>query len=181
MRHVLNSSECTFPLPAPSLLKLHGSVNYFPHGVDMMGVTSSGNGWRMEGPGPHDVGGAINTLRLGDELRSHYREASDNNRWRSPLIAHYAPEKPPHLHARLRDLPKFWQQWVADSQAVIMIGVATESDDPHIWNVFQNWSGHVYDVNPNASARLRGCLGDRYHHLPEKFVDAVDRYLPRLL
>ena len=178
LRQVLNVKDSSFPLTAPSVLKLHGSVNYFSL-VDLMGYRNDGPGFRDEGP--HAIAGAIHAERLGDALRSYYREASESDSWRSPFIAHYAPGKPPNLTGRLRQLPQLWQQWVADSTAVIMIGVATESEDSHIWGVFHNWPGHVYDVNPNASRRLKRVLGDRYHHLPGKFVDAVDRYLPQLL
>jgi hypothetical protein len=179
LKQVLNHHECDFPLKMPSLLKLHGSVNYFPLG-DMMGATSINSGQRFEDEGPHDVEGAIHAERIGDPLQSYYREASAKNSWRWPLIAHYAPRKPPHLHPRLRDLPKFWRKWVTDCKAVIIIGVNTLPDDPHIWDVFDDWEGHVYFAGSQGD-RLQEKLGDRYHHIGDKFQEAVDNHLEGVL
>lgn len=170
MRHVFTSDDCKHPLESPTVLKLHGSVNYSP------GVT-------MNNCYPRTITAPMQAINMGDELRAFYASARAEGWCESPLIAHYAPGKPYNLNRRLEDLPSYWQSWVQECEAVFIIGVNTTPDDWHIWRAFSGaWQGHVYYVGVRADGhRLEQLLGDRFHHLADTFEAAAEHEILKVL
>lgn len=160
-RYLKGICQLTHPLEAPTILKLHGSANFFPFG-GFTNVTTLGSNTPYLGP--TEVHG------ISDQLREHYAEGL---KW--PFICYYASDKRPHIQEELKYLPVVWSEWVAQADAVIVIGAMPTPGDGHIWLPVIRSSARVYfsAFRSSDGDYLEQNIGGRYSYIGQ-FSEAAE-------
>lgn len=167
--YALEPAQCTFPLAVPTVLKIHGSINFgMPPGIDMSGAEfhvspGPGGSARLHTP--------IHVYDAGEENRKRFSAA--NGRRFKPYICYYAPGKEPHYNVALKALSGLWAKWLTeDCEAVILIGVNASVADPHLWDPILQSKTIIYYVGSD-DAGLKPA-GARLITVPGRFPQAIE-------
>jgi hypothetical protein len=157
----------SFPLSFPTVLKIHGSINFLPP-LSMSGGRGLGGPENL--PGVSMIG-PIQTTSDFAQLRREYDACST---WLHPSICHYAAGKPPIGNRQVKDLAQHWEGWVRDCDSVIVIGANADVSDPHIWDPLIKSRAHIYYVGNDS--RLLERQRERYHLVGKTFEEAAERF-----
>ncbi|WP_180899210.1 hypothetical protein [Martelella soudanensis] len=123
-----------------SLLKIHGSANFWPDlmGSQISGISISGSGTHIEAPvRPRNLEESIHLCEVEDSL--------------SPAIAVYAPEKKSFIcDEYVKDQYNKWVLSIQNAKRIFIIGVRVNLNDKHIWDKISNTKGKVYYFGMNS-------------------------------
>lgn len=142
-----------------SLLKIHGSSNFWPkmNDASVKGITFIKN--------KVDINVEIETLTQDSTL-----DRCKNDKNLAPAIAHYAVGKQVKISANfITEQQNMWKQSVDKSKKIVIIGVAINDLDKHIWKVIGESKARVLYVGCTDDDRKNFNAWKRNHEKANAF------------
>lgn len=155
------------------VIKPHGSANFLPKRMGSFhNVSVVGTGSVFDGDIPCDT--PLGFLEIAEWISS----LNDGDIY-TPVMSAYAKGKWTPVGARLVTEQRVrWEASAQRSVVVIVVGVAVNPEDEHIWQPLARTNAPVYYVDPNPgpffewAAKER--VGKRSIHLGERFGDSIE-------
>lgn len=148
-----------FPLGAPSILKLHGSISWLVPNVYHFTTDNIEQARLRIAP--------IDSARVEEEYRDGGRLAG---------IRLYEPGKSAFLgmlSSQFRALDESWAAWTECCDGVLVIGCNTNVDDDHVWAPIVRSSGKVLYVGNDGETLERRVGNRRFFHAGKTFADGL--------
>jgi len=148
-----------------NILKLHGSCNFV-----MSGMTGPLGGMSMPSQ-PGVLEGPMAALWPPANMRTEIQRHPSG-----PIMAFYMKDKPTQVNSRtLKEIQSVWQERINETDKLLIIGINSNPEDSHIWNVIKNTRTKIGFVGSDRGFKKLKKLKLKTipNHLAEQFADSI--------